>query len=58
MLNRQEDEAENIEKVAYEARNISSEAVSLARKAVDDQRDITDMIKVYNSYSLILRQRF
>lgn len=43
---RQEDEAENIENVAYEARNTSSEAVMLARKAVDDQRDITDMIKV------------
>ncbi|XP_050698804.1 laminin subunit gamma-1-like isoform X2 [Eriocheir sinensis] len=45
LADRQEDDAENIEDVAYEARNTSSEAVTLARKAVDDQRDITDLIK-------------
>uniref|UniRef100_A0A0P4W2M2 Laminin subunit gamma-1 n=1 Tax=Scylla olivacea TaxID=85551 RepID=A0A0P4W2M2_SCYOL len=45
LADKQEDEAENIEQVAYEARNISDEAVTLVRKAVNDQRDITDMIK-------------
>lgn len=45
LADKQEDEAESIEQVAYEARNISDEAVTLVRKAVNDQRDITNLIK-------------
>ncbi|KAG7171849.1 Laminin subunit gamma-1-like 1 [Homarus americanus] len=41
----QEDSAKSIEQVAYDARNTSNEAFLLARKAIDDQRDITDIIK-------------
>ncbi|XP_071512701.1 laminin subunit gamma-1 isoform X2 [Panulirus ornatus] len=44
----QEDEAKSIEQVAYDARNTSNEAYLLARKALDDQRDITEIIKGLN----------
>ncbi|KAK8729191.1 hypothetical protein OTU49_008671 [Cherax quadricarinatus] len=49
LADEQEDEAESLERISYEARNISNEAYLLARKALDDQRNITDIIKGLNS---------
>ncbi|XP_066981652.1 laminin subunit gamma-1 isoform X2 [Macrobrachium rosenbergii] len=40
-----EKDADNIEGIAYEARNTSSEAHALARKAIDDQKKISEVIK-------------
>ncbi|KAK3862970.1 hypothetical protein Pcinc_031206 [Petrolisthes cinctipes] len=45
LAERQEESAKAIEDIGYEARNTSSEAYQRARKAVNDQRDITEVIK-------------
>lgn len=45
-IHRQENEAKNIEAVAYDARNTSNKAYLLARQALDDQAEIKDIIKV------------
>ncbi|CAL4069011.1 unnamed protein product [Meganyctiphanes norvegica] len=50
----QEDDAKNIEQVAYEARNTSNDAYNLARQALDDQRDVTEYIKTLNGEVLAL----
>lgn len=45
-LCRQEEEAAQVEEVAYDARNASADAVALARKALDDQTNMANVIKV------------
>ncbi|XP_069161690.1 laminin subunit gamma-1 isoform X3 [Procambarus clarkii] len=54
LADEQEDEAESIEQVAYDARNTSSDAYLLARKALDEQRNMTDIIKDLNNDVLSL----
>ncbi|XP_069998126.1 laminin subunit gamma-1 isoform X4 [Penaeus vannamei] len=48
LADEQEDDATSIEVLAYNARNTSNDAFELARKAMDDQRNITDFIKKLN----------
>ncbi|KAF2367040.1 Laminin IV [Trinorchestia longiramus] len=44
----QEDQATHIEEIAYEARNTSLDAVVLARKALDDQANMSSVIRDLN----------